>query len=414
MKNSLARSFAALLLAGLPAATAGTFSFSPFTGDADSGISNRLTYTSKVDFTGNGLRNVNGVSFNETAPTGTNYVLTGAGNDFPGFANNVTGDAGGLLTDFRFTGDNSGNASLTLSGLTVGQQYVTSWYNAAFGGAGGRLVNISASDTGTAINFDENYTGAGNGNILRYAFTATAPTITYSFDAASDGDSFHHYALTNSVKNTAVLSTPVVTEVSGAGPGYSPFTVRNNDLLQTRVSSVNSGGTFSLEGAGGVAALTNGQFTINGGNPGDNSQLATGENNAFVEYNLDTIFSPRGYDISSIETYGGWNDSGRDRQLFKISYSLVGSPDFVYFAGLDDNPGSPAGLSAVRAIFEASLTGVDAVRFDFFGGQEANYAGYGEIDVVGTATVPEPGALCLALFSGATLLLRRRGHRSRR
>jgi hypothetical protein len=404
--------FFALTLLTLPAsctAVAGTFSTSPFTGDGDSGINSTLLYTARADFNGPGTRVINGVSFTEGGASGANYSLVLGPNTFTGFANNVGGQSGQALTDFIYTGDGSGNASLTISGLTPGQTYVTSWYNSAFGGAGGRNITITASDTNTAIFFDENYTGDKNGNILRYAFTATASTITYNFDADGNADSFHHYAFTNAVANKALLATPTVTTLTGAGP-FAPFTVRNDDLLQTHLAGVNSSGaaSFQLEGGGGIPILSNGVFVISGGNPTDNSQLATVGNNAYIEFTLDTSVNAFGYDISTIETFGGWNDAGRDRQSYKILYSLVGSSDFLYLGGVDSNPAVTANPSAVRATFDTALTGVDAVRLEFFGGQENGYAGLGEVDVVGTASVPEPAVAGLLVLGLTSLAARRR------
>jgi hypothetical protein len=410
MNSKLARSlsFAALLFAGLPAA-AGTFSSVGFTGDADSGISLGLTYTALGDFNGSGPRVVNGVAFNDTGSSGSNYLLSGAATPFGGFANNLTGASNGLASDFIYTGDNTGNASLTLSGLIPGQKYVTTWYNAGFGNPNGRVVDIIPSDTGLPFRFDENFSGAGNGNLLRYVFTATSNSITYNFDAVNNGDSFHHYAFSNAVANPAVLVVPEVTQASGAGPGFAPFTVRNDDLLQLNLAGVTSSGDFGIDGSGGLAALTNGSFTINGGNPGNNTPLATGQNNAFVEFALDLSANTLGYDVTSIDIYGGWNDAGRDRQLYRILYSLVGDGSFIPLSALDYNPTPPGGTpSAVRAIFETALTGVDGVRIEFLNGQENGYAGYGEIDVTGTATVPEPASVGLLLLGGLTVLRRRR------
>ncbi|MDB6171546.1 MAG: motif protein [Chthoniobacteraceae bacterium] len=405
--------FASLLFTGRPA-SAGTFSYSTFTSDADSGISALLNYTAVADFNGTGLRSVNGVAFADFGANGTNssYSLSGTGATFVNNGSNVTGDSNGLVSDFVYTGDTSGNASLVLNNLIIGQSYVTSWYNTAFGGAGGRKIDITPSDTGVAFNFDENYNGASNGlnngNVLRYAFTATAPSITFGFDAVSNGDSFHHYAMTNSVANTAVLATPVVSATTGPGP-FTPYTVRNDDLLQTHLSGVTAQGNFTRDGAGGVAALTDGIFLINGGNPANNSAFATGEDNASIVFDLDITTAALGYDISSIATYGGWNDSGRDRQLFKISISLVGSSDFTYLGALDFNPTAAGDPSAVSGIFDTTLTHVDAIRFDFFAGQENTYAGYGEFDVIGSATtIPEPGSAALLVAGAAGVLMRRR------
>ncbi|MES2568952.1 MAG: PEP-CTERM sorting domain-containing protein [Verrucomicrobiota bacterium] len=399
--------FAALLFAGRPA-SAGTFSASRFTSDADSGITELLNYTAVADFNGNGGRLVNGIIFGDTGTTGTDasYLLQGPASVFSNNANNVTGNSNGLLSDFFF-GPGSGNATLTLNNLEVGQSYVTSWYNSAFGGPGGRVMEITPSDTNVPFTFDQNFSGAGNGNILRYAFTATETSISFGFNAGNDPDSFHHYAMTNAIANKAILSTPVVTSTTGAGP-FTPYVVRNDDLLQTHLGSVDSNGNFSEDGAGGVAALTNGTFVINGGNPSNNSDFATGGNDTSVTFNLDVTNAPLGFDVSSIATYGGWNDSGRDQQNFKISISLVGSSDFTYLGALNFNPAAAGDPSAVSATFDTALSGVDAVRFDFFGGQENNYAGYSEFDVLGAVTIPEPASAALLLLGAGGLLMRRR------
>ena len=388
-------------------ASAGQFTYSPFTGDSDSGINSGLNYAAIADFAGNGTRTVNGVNFSNTGLSGTNYTLGLSAATFTGFVNSVTGVSNGLVSDFNYTGDGSGNATLTLTGLTPGQNYVTSWYNAGFGGAGGRQINITPSDTGTAFLFDENYTGAGQGNILRYSFTAPGTSISFGFDALSNGDSFHHYSMTTAVANNALLTTANVTALQAAGPGFfAPFSPSNTDLLQTSLSSASFGGAFTVENTGGVPILNNGQFSITGiGN--NNPELATAGNGAFVQYDLNLAGAPLGFDISGIDTYGGWNDAGRDRQVFKISYSLVGSPDFVYLGAVDSNPAAGGNPSAVRAQFPTSLTGVDGIRVDWFGLQENGYAGIGEIDVFGTASVPEPAATGL-LGLGALALLRRR------
>lgn len=210
---------------------------------------------------------------------------------------------------------------------------------------------------------------------------------------------------------SAAYAVPVVTVEQGNGPGFAPFAVSNTDLLQTSLAGATSSGNFNQEGAGGVPILNNGVFLINGGNPSDNSQFATVGDNTSIDFNLNTATAPLGYNISSITTYGGWNDAGRDRQLFNISYSLVGSPLFIPFDSINaDNPASPGTPSAIRAVFAGTpaLTGVDAIRFEFPAGQENGYAGLGEVDVAGTPTgVPEPGAIGL-LGAAAVGLLRRR------
>ena len=210
-------------------------------------------------------------------------------------------------------------------------------------------------------------------------------------------------------------ATPVVTVVTNTSVPFTPFTVRNDDLLQTSLASVQASGNFTLENSGGVPILNNGQFTILGGG-GNNPQLATAINNSSVVFNLNVSFSPLGYIITNITTYGGWNDSGRDQQLFTISYSLIGNSGFSFMDSINVNP-SPSGpgqvATGVRAIFTASLTGVDAIRFDFPSGQENTYAGYAELDVLG-APLPEPGMDSLTSVGAALLSAPRCWRKERR
>ena len=279
-------------------ALAGTFTYGTFTGDANSGISNAINYTAAADFAGNGARAVNGIAFADTGPSGTNYALTGTTNPFTNFTNTVTGGSNGLLSDFRYTGNGTGDSMLTLSGLTPGNQYQTTWYNAGFGQPGARFVAITPGDTNQTVLFDENFNnsgpdpGVGNGNLLRYTFTATGTTMTYGFNPEVNGNSYHHYAFTNGTGTSAAplplsLATAAVTTAVNPNPGsFSPFGLPlNNDLLQTSLLSRQVGGTFAQENGiiGGLDVLTNGNFAISDIDQ-NNPQLTTAADNSFGKY----------------------------------------------------------------------------------------------------------------------------------
>ena len=259
------------------------------------------------------------------------YLAAGPVASISGGNPNLVGKVGAMVNDFVY-GPADGNSTLTLSGLTIGAQYTSTWYNRGWGNPGGRTMFITASDTpGGIYRVDENFTGDGNGNVIRYTFTANATTQTFAFDAANNPDSFHHYAFSNAVRNDAVVSikntpaAPRIVALSGAG-SVTPPGVLNNDLLQTQVANVTTTGTFNGEGTGGLAALIDGTFTASSG--GFN-QFLTPEAGATITVDLNVSVNTLGYDISSIRGYGGWQDGGRDRQNYNLYYSLVGSSAFT-------------------------------------------------------------------------------------
>ena len=189
-----------------------------FTGDSDCGISTAKTYTAAVDFFGSGTRTVNGVSFynhaggsqvdsirGETVSivipnnTGAGYN-TNTNTTANGGHNNLT--AGGmrsLVTDFFY--DQSQNAqteTVTFNGLTVGQTYRATFYNVAFGNAGGRIINVN-DGLGHSIVYDENQAGDGNGSLLIDTYRTNSTSVTFSFATTVGGNSFHQYGFTNEV-----------------------------------------------------------------------------------------------------------------------------------------------------------------------------------------------------------------------
>jgi hypothetical protein len=201
---------------------------------------------------------------------------------------------------------------------------------------------------------------------------------------------------------------------TGVGPFTPTYTPSGTDLINGTSPSAQTG-NFSEEASGGVAVLTNGTSgTISGGNPGVNTLFATAGTGEQVTYSLNLAASPQGYLITGIDAYGGWNDSGRDQQLYTVAFSTVANPGvFVNYTSINFNPAAAGDPSATRVQITDTMgvlaSNVAAIRFTFDqpGAPENGYTGYTEVDVFGRP-VPEPTALGLIALGAAGLFARRR------
>jgi hypothetical protein len=133
-----------------------------------------------------------------------------------------------------------------------------------------------------------------------------------------------------------------------------------------------------------------------------------------VTYALNLGASPQGYNLTGIDTYGGWNDQGRDQQLYTVAYSTVADPGtFIDITSVNFNP-TAGGDPSASQVSITDTTGtlasnVGAVRFTFNqpAEPENGYTGYVELDVFGTP-VPEPTVLGVLAVGALGLLGRRR------
>jgi hypothetical protein len=219
-----------------------------------------------------------------------------------------------------------------------------------------------------------------------------------------------------------VVNTNAELGPGGVGSTFTPsYVVSSSDLINGMTPSAFAGDFAVTEFTGGLPVLTDGAYgtiTEPGGAPDRQHPafgIAGGGGGSGTSATYTLSPSPLGYNLTSVAVYGGWNDNGRDQQLYTFSYSVVGDPGFITIPlTVNFDSGAPPNLQvANRTILtEDALsflaTNVDAVRFDFPAGVENGYTGYAELDVLGVAAVPEPGSTLLAGAGIAGLMLRRR------
>lgn len=120
--------------------------------------------------------------------------------------------------------------------------------------------------------------------------------------------------------------------------------------------------------------------------------------------------SALGYNIAKIDTYTGWRDPGRFQQDYSVSFAYKTSP--TQFLNAINVAARPTGANDAKvSLFNvggaALATGVVGVRFNFANVQNG-FVGYRELDVLGSAVVPEPASMLLFGLGALALVGARR------
>lgn len=179
------------------------------------------------------------------------------------------------------------------------------------------------------------------------------------------------------------------------------------DLLQTSLDS-SSGSVF----VGSATVMHTGVIS----NVDSATTIMKAGTNHFVEYNFDVTTNLLGYDITQIDVFTYWTASDvRSGQNWSVYVKEVGSPtfDLLHSTGVVQVTGPR--VHRVRLTDDADpvlgniATGIESIRFEFTDmSAMINWQGYREIDVIGSATVPEPSTALTGLLLTAGFLLRRR------
>ena len=206
-----------LLLTG--ALRAGSFSVSPWTNDASTGIVEGQTawayrFGDPQAFVLNGVT-VMGVA----GPTETNqnFELTGTASVFPDDTNSLTNLGGTGSSELARNFVYGGNpASVQLKGLTPGQAYTVSFFSVGWSELQERRQTfISQTDV---YEVDQGVFGGGEGLRVDYAFTATSATRFIDILPVIPDNTFHLYGL--ALRQTSNTGGPLVVSNgfdSGAG-----------------------------------------------------------------------------------------------------------------------------------------------------------------------------------------------------
>ncbi len=256
------------------AAPESSWTRSPWTNDATSGVDGTATYTHAYNFGSGSSPTINGISFTGIGggnPSAGNFSTSGFGGVFPGDSNALTGNGDGsaaMAADFVY----GGNPTIfNLTGLTPGASYNLTLFSVGWEPNNGARVQTFSGDTGSLVD-DQDAFGDNNGCRFDYRYVADAAgnaTIRVK-PVSSAGATLHCYGFCNRL-------LPAITPGVNAWKRYA----WNDDAT----SGIDGAATYSHAynfGSGDSPTVNGIPFTgVGGPNPSASNFSLNGPNGVF-------------------------------------------------------------------------------------------------------------------------------------
>lgn len=311
----------------------GAWSFSAWTGDADSGIDSSHVYTHAFNLGSTANVTINGVPFfgrQSTLPglftwTGLTGNTSFSANSVP---LHVTGDSATMANTFR----HGGVTSITLDNLKPSTAYVFTLYGAGWdlptSTTPHRASTFSSSLGGDKLTANLAHYGQGQGMKVSYGYTTDAlgSPVTISYPALSANQSFHTSGFSNreAVAGTPDASWSIHAWNDDESSGVSPNHVYTHAQLYNNASGQNINGVNFTGIAGGNPSGTNCAVTGMPSTYTNDPNAVTGYGATMAKnfifdgaagtFNLSGLTPGKQYLFTLYSV--GWDDGTRDAALY--------------------------------------------------------------------------------------------------
>ncbi|OVE77552.1 hypothetical protein BVX99_02380 [bacterium F16] len=329
------------------------WSSAAWTGDADSGIDNELTYTAAHCFGNNhaGTVTVDRVEFTESFDTtGTGWSITGGKANWDGNDDAILTDGSEDLGEEFIYGGNP--RTVTFTGLTPGDSYTATFFSVGWDTTASREQTFSITG-GSSLLVDQNSYGKNYGISVSCNYTATA--TSQEVVIAPVAGSFHLYAMANADTNMLQATAPLsgtVTDDDGDTPsaiwslvdGPAPVTFDDASAMITNAYFTEAG-TYTLRLTADdtfepayddviiIVGTGNEIYSVTyDGNTNDGGAIPTGS----VDYNFNevvTVLDNTGNLTKTGYTFTGWNTAANGSgAIYTAGDTFVITADTVLYA----------------------------------------------------------------------------------